>query len=38
MTLAAEQGSSLTLRFEGIDEQEMAEAIVQLFNEGFGEI
>jgi phosphocarrier protein HPr len=38
MTLAAEQGSALTLRFEGIDEKEMAEAIVQLFNEGFGEI
>ncbi len=38
MTLAAEQGSSLMLRFEGLEEQEMAEAIVQLFNEGFGEI
>lgn len=38
MTLAAEQGSSLTLRFEGLEEQEMAEAIMQLFNEGFGEL
>lgn len=38
MTLAAEQGSSLMLRFEGLEEQEMAEAIVQLFNEGFGEL
>jgi phosphocarrier protein HPr len=38
MTLAAEQGSTLTLRFEGLDEQEMAEAIVKLFDEGFGEL
>ncbi len=38
MTLAAEQGSTLTLRFEGLDEEEMAEAVIQLFNEGFGEL
>jgi phosphocarrier protein HPr len=37
MTLAAEQGSTLILRFEGLDEKEMATAILQLFQEGFGE-
>ena len=38
MTLAAEQGSVLSLRFEGLDEEDMATAVVQLFNEGFGEL
>lgn len=37
MTLAAEQGSTLTLRFEGEDEAEAAAAIVQLFESGFDE-
>lgn len=38
MTLAAEQGSTLTLVFEGDDEAEAADAMVQLFEEGFGEV
>ena len=37
MTLAAEQGSTLLLRFEGEDEQEAAAAIVALFERGFDE-
>ena len=37
MTLAAEQGSSLLLRFEGEDEQEAAREIVGLFERGFDE-
>jgi phosphocarrier protein len=37
MTLAAEQGSTLLLRFEGEDEQEAATAIVDLFQRGFDE-
>ena len=37
MTLAAEQGSSLLLRFEGTDEQEAAQEIVGLFERGFDE-
>ncbi len=37
MTLAAEQGSTLTLRFEGEDEKELSEEMVKFFAEGFGE-
>lgn len=37
MTLAAEQGAELTLRFEGTDEAAAAEAIVTLFENGFDE-
>ena len=37
MTLAAEQGSSLLLRFEGIDEEAAAAAVVDLFERGFDE-
>ena len=37
MTLAAEQGSSLLLRFEGKDEEEAAKAISDLFDRGFDE-
>jgi phosphocarrier protein HPr len=37
MTLAAEQGSSLILRFEGEDEEEAAAAVVELFERGFDE-
>ncbi len=37
MTLAAEQGAVLNLRFEGEDEQEAAEAIIALFERGFDE-
>ncbi|MEX1055791.1 MAG: HPr family phosphocarrier protein [Rhodothermales bacterium] len=38
MTLAAEQGSTLTLTFDGEDEEAAAAAIAELFEEGFGEI
>ena len=38
MTLAAEQGSTLTLTFEGDDEEQAAEAIAELFETGFGEV
>lgn len=38
MTLAAEQGSELTLVFEGDDEEEAAEAVTNLFEGGFGEV
>jgi phosphocarrier protein len=37
MTLAAEQGSMLLLRFDGPDEQQAAAAIVDLFERGFDE-
>jgi len=38
MTLAAEQGSTLILRFDGSDEEESARALVDLFEDGFGEV
>ncbi len=38
MTLAAEQGSKLLLRFEGEDETEALEAIAGLINRGFDEL
>ena len=37
MTLAAEQGSTLLLRFEGDDEEEAKAAVVELFERGFDE-
>lgn len=37
MTIAAEQGSKLTLRFSGEDEDVAAIAVVELFDKGFGE-
>jgi len=37
MTLAAEQGSTLGLQVEGIDEAEAATAVADLFATGFGE-
>ncbi len=37
MTLAAEQGSKLKLRFQGEDEEEAAKAVVELFESGFDE-
>ena len=37
MTLAAEQGSTLILKFEGPDEEEAAAAVVELFERGFDE-
>ena len=38
MTLAAEKGSKLVLTFEGEDEQDMADAIIDYFNRGFDEM
>jgi len=37
MTLAAEQGAILRLRFDGPDENEAAAAILALFESGFDE-
>ena len=37
MTLAAEQGAILTLLFDGPDEVDAADAVVELFKDGFGE-
>lgn len=37
MTLAAEQGSTLLLRFEGADEDAAVAALVDLFERGFDE-
>ncbi|MFN0157434.1 MAG: HPr family phosphocarrier protein [Bacteroidota bacterium] len=37
MTLAAEQGSTLHLTFDGPDEEEAATAVVDLFERGFDE-
>jgi len=37
MTLAAEQGSTLLLRFDGEDEGDAATAVVELFERGFDE-
>lgn len=37
MTLAAEQGSTLSLRFDGPDEEAAAAAVVDLFERGFDE-
>ncbi|NNE45702.1 MAG: HPr family phosphocarrier protein [Rhodothermales bacterium] len=38
MTLAAEQGATLSLVFEGEDEGEASAAIQALFESGFGEV
>ena len=38
MTLAAEQGSKLTLRFDGEDEQKAAAEVIKFFEEGSGEL
>lgn len=37
MTLAAEQGATLTLVVDGTDEEGAVEALVELFEDGFGE-
>ena len=37
MTLAAEQGAILTLVVDGDDEEEAANVITELFEDGFGE-
>ena len=38
MTLAAAKGSELILTFDGPDEEQMAEAILEYFNKGFDEL
>jgi phosphocarrier protein HPr len=38
MTLAAEMGSEVTLSFDGVDEEQAAEEIVDYFNRGFDEL
>ncbi len=38
MTLAAEQGCTLTLKTEGEDETEAMDALCGLFEDGFGEL
>lgn len=38
MSLAAEFGSSVILKFEGKDEEKAAEEIAKYFEEGFGEL
>jgi phosphocarrier protein HPr len=38
MTLAAEQGSTLQLKFEGTDEAQASQAIFGLFERGFDEV
>lgn len=38
MTLAAEQGSTLILRFDGDDEKELSNEMIKFFEEGFGEM
>lgn len=37
MTLAAEQGATLVLRFDGADEEAAAAAVADLFERGFDE-
>lgn len=37
MTLAAEQGSTLLLRFDGADEEQALLALIDLFERGFDE-
>lgn len=38
MTLAAEQGSTLHLKFEGPDEETAAKEVIGLFERGFDEV
>lgn len=37
MTLAAEVGSELVLRFDGVDQEQAAEEIISYFERGFDE-
>ena len=37
MTLAAEQGATILLRFDGPDEEQAAAAVIDLFERGFDE-
>ncbi|MGB9696007.1 MAG: HPr family phosphocarrier protein [Ignavibacteria bacterium] len=38
MTLAAEQGSKLILKFSGVDEEELAREMIDFFERGFDEV
>lgn len=38
MTLAAEQGAEMELEIDGPDEKEAAKEIIELINDGFGEV
>ena len=38
MTLAAEQGSKLVLKFDGKDEEQLAKEMVDFFERGFDEL
>jgi len=38
MTLAAEKGSKLTLKFDGEDEEALSKEMVEFFAQGFGEL
>ena len=38
MTLAAEKGSEIVLKFDGVDEEEAAQEITDYFNRGFDEM
>ena len=38
MTLAAEQGSTLILKFEGEDEEKASVEVIKFFEYGFGEL
>ena len=38
MTLAAEQGSTLTLEVEGDDEEKSSAELIKFFEDGFGEL
>ncbi len=38
MSLAAEYGSKVTLRFDGPDEQQASKDIINFFDDGFGEL
>lgn len=38
MTLAAEKGSKLMLKFEGEDEEELSKEMIDFFEKGFGEM
>ena len=38
MTLAAEKGSEIVLRFDGVDEEQAAQEITDYFNRGFDEM
>ncbi len=38
MSLAAEYGSTVILRFDGADEKKASEEIIKYFEDGFGEL